>query len=400
MRANETMNHRATVFESQTAIPSGACWRTPLPGVFALALRLALLAGIASQLWGQSFITLGTPEGGAGFGWSATSISNDGSVITLVSPDRNFEGAFWLNGAVNWLRPQSENPHYSQPVASADGRYIVYQDHQVYPNTLVRYDLSTGERLSTGLAVSGSGARWFGVSGDGSRIVGGVQAGSGTNGAVWTSAGLEVSDHSLSTSDTFRGISPNGQNLVGRFTHPTLGHSIVRFVGDSFDFFSVNSYWDSVGKISNDGSVFFGNTAVGGAFIWSDALGEITRPTLPPTFTSASAFDMTGDGRYVVGSLSGVNGSSGMIWDTQTGTVSTLGGYLGYEPTGWTITSIDAISANGLFLAGTGIFDGQQRAWAYTAAAIPEPSTYAVFAGLASLLLVGMLRCRKVDENT
>ncbi len=367
--------------------------------MFSPTLGLLLFAGVASQLWGQSFISLGTPEGGAGSGWSATSISNDGSVIALVSPDRNFEGAFWLNGAVNWLRPQSENPHYSQPVASADGRYIVYQDHQAYPNTLVRYDLSTGERLSTGLAVSGSGSRWFGVSADGAHIVGGVQAGAGTNAAVWTSAGVQVSEYSLSTSDTFRGISPNGQNLVGRFTHPTLGHSIVRFVGDSFDFFSVNSYWDGVGKISNDGSVFFGNTAVGGAFIWSDALGEITRPTLPPTFTSASAFDMTGDGRYVVGSLSGVNGSTGMIWDTQTGAVSTLAEYLGYAPAGWTITSIDAISANGLFLAGTGIFDGQQLAWAYTTTAIPEPSTYVLFAGLASLLTTGMLRRRKVKQR-
>ncbi len=348
----------------------------------------------------QSFFSLGVPDGGAGVAWSATSISNNGSIVTLVSPERNFEGAYWQSGVVNWLRPTNESSHYSQPVVSADGRYIVYQDNQAFPKTLVRLDVSTGTSVVTGLAVNGTGARWFGISGEGSQIVGGVTSGLGTSAAVWTSAGgVQVSEYSLSTGDTFRGISTNGQNMVGKFYHPTHGYTIVRLVGSSFDFFGVSSFGDSVGKISDDGSVFFGNTVVGGAFVWSDAVGDIIRPTLPPTFTSAAGLDMTADGRYVVGSLSGTSGSTGMLWDTQTGTVSTLTDILGYNPSGWAITSIDAISADGLYLAGTGIFDGQQLAWAASLSAIPEPSTYAALAGLGALGLV-LWRRRNVNTNS
>lgn len=348
----------------------------------------------------QSFFSLGVPTGGEIYPWSAASISNDGSVVTLVAGDDESRhvygasrGAYWQNGVLTMLESGDRYVSFTQPIVTRDGQYLVYQRQQtdLSGSVLVLQHLATGTRTDTTLNSGLSFERSFGVSANGSIVVGNVRGGYPYNspgGAWWTPAdGATVSNWSLSNLDTFTGVSGDGQHIVGRFTHPVIGTAAVRISNGSFDYLllSPEDSINRVGKISDDGSVFFGNGSHLGAFVWSDTANDVLRPTLPPTFTFAWAQDMTADGRYVVGSLSNASGSTGMIWDTQIGSVSTLADYLGYAPAGWTITSIDAISANGLYLAGTGIFDGQQLAWAYTVSAIPEPSTYAAIAGIGAL---------------
>ena len=94
------------------------------------------------------------------------------------------------------------------------------------------------------------------------------------------------------------------------------------------------------------------------------------------------ASGVSADGNVIVGSYFNSQAvSHGFLWTTENGMVSakTYMEDVGVNMTGWTIDSIEDVSADGKTFVGSGTFNGTSQAFV---ASVPEPSSL-------SLLLVG-----------
>jgi uncharacterized membrane protein len=138
------------------------------------------------------------------------------------------------------------------------------------------------------------------------------------------------------------------------------------------------------------------------AFRWmaSDGMSFLN---LTAGSSSSFAAAITPDGQFIVGGGDDGNGfnepgSDAFIWDAtsdQSRRISDVLTGLGVDLQGWRLTSAEAISDNGLFIAGTGIDpQGKAQAWIANLAPVPEASQWLLM--LADLgIITGVSRNRK-----
>jgi probable HAF family extracellular repeat protein len=142
--------------------------------------------------------------------------------------------------------------------------------------------------------------------------------------------------------------------------------------------------------VSTDGSVVVGvSDSQNGqrAFRWTATAGMQSLGTIPGLYNS-SATAVSGDGSVIVGSCD----NFAFLWHDSAGMLS-LQSYLtsrGVDLTGWSaLTTANAISADGRFIVGNGIFEGANRSFIADIGVIPAPGA------LALLGLGGLSRSRR-----
>lgn len=142
---------------------------------------------------------------------------------------------------------------------------------------------------------------------------------------------------------------------------------------------------------SGDGSVVAGvsDSAAGlRAFRWTEADGMRALDSLGG-FTTATAVSTDGS---VIG---GASGGHAVLWLPSIGVVD-LNEYLplhGVDLTGWELTEVRAISADGTALLGMGRNQGPDQAWVLTGISVPAPGSTSVC--MAGLLAAPLLRPRR-----
>jgi probable HAF family extracellular repeat protein len=301
----------------------------------------------------EGMIPLGDLPGGS-FNSQASGVSWDGSVVVGHSTSTNGREAFrW--SAETGIMGLGDLPGGSfssiATAVNADGTVIVGRGRSASGDEAFRWEdgvmVGLGD-LPGGTFASGAGD----VSADGSVIVGaGTSAASNPfpEAFVWTSETGMVGLGSLPGGlfmSTANAVSPDGQIVVG----------------------------------GADSSAGFR------AFYWTFESGMVALDPLVGT-TDCSASDVSASGAVIIGGC-----SQGLfIWDALHGTRnlrSVLVDDLGLDLTGWQLSEVRGLSADGRTLTGFGRFEfapGQFRTEAWIAH-IPEPSSLLLFLGAVAVL--------------
>jgi uncharacterized membrane protein len=181
-----------------------------------------------------------------------------------------------------------------------------------------------------------------------------------------------------------RDVSADGVVIVGDIDATGFGSQTYRWTSETG---MVPLGGRSASAVSADGSVVVG---LGGpdAFRWTAQSGRIGLGDLPGGDFRSFANDVSADGSVIVGFGTTEIGDEAMFWTQETGMVN-LRSFLtsqGLDLAGWTLTSVEGVSADGRTVVGSGVNPaGNQEAWIAT---IPEPSTI-ILALLAGAALLG-----------
>lgn len=312
---------------------------------------------------GAGLDPLATLPGGGIFD-TANDVSGDGSLIVGTSPSAVSTGfdigeaTVWTNGtpgAMGFITPTTTG--VSNIVATnSDGSVMVGLASSPGAPEFEAAEWTGAGAQSLG---AGPGSSATGVSQDGQVIVGSRP---GTNGALlgayaWQRGGgiTELQDLAagglFDTGATALDVSADGSRIVGWATDTFAQRPVM---------------WDLAGTPTDLG--------------------------LPVGFDTGLANAISDDASVVVGTASGFTGETAFVWTQATGTIPLaeyLSPFLGGAFDGWTLTSADAISADGLTFARVGINPlGQFEGWV---AQIPAPST-----GVALCLgVIGSARRRR-----
>lgn len=334
---------------------------------------------------------------------------------------------------------------------SVDGQFVTGTTKVGSTNHVFRWSQAAGLQLIGG--IGGANPYAAGISSDGSTIVGGGQFAGSSVAARWTASGGWVSLGDLPGSivqSSGADVSADGQYAVGtglsfsgreafRWDSTTgsmmgLGDlpggsfgSFARGISDDGtavvgSSFSANTSpsnteaarwtqgagWLGLGDlaggdfhsgaeaVSADGSVVvgWGSDAAGiGAFRWTQATGMQLLPRLH--LGTSRAFGVSGDGSVVVGA----SNIESFIWDAVSGTrsmKSSLEGR-GVNLAGWSLTTADAISADGQWVGGYGWYapNARYEGWLAYVGPVPAPGAAMILGfGIAGLIVVGRRRCR------
>jgi probable HAF family extracellular repeat protein len=303
----------------------------------------------------EGMIALGSLPGGA-FSSSARGVSWDGSVVVGVSTSGNtISGEAFRWDAENGIMGLGDLPGGSfssiATAVNADGTVIVGRGRSASGDEAFRWE----DGVMVGLGDLPGGTYYSaasGVSADGSVIVG-SSASAASNpfleAFIWTyesgMVGLGSLPGGLFLSEAYA-ISPEGRVVVG-VAHSSAGYRAV---------------------------------------YWTFESGMVALPVLEGT-TDCSATDVSANGAVIIGGCT----QGFFIWDALNGIRdlrSVLIDDVGLDLTGWQLTGLAGISADGLTIAGTGRFEfapGQFRTEAWIAH-IPEPSSLWLFIGAVAVL--------------
>jgi len=324
-------------------------------------------------------------------------ISADGSVVYGVI--HSYDGVNNSNQAYRWTASTGltmfgapySHPEFYPFAASSNGSVVAGYSFTSPTIEAIRWTPAGGPQ-PLGFLPGWENSTAVVISADG-NVIGGFGSTSDSGEAFrWTAAaGMQPLGH-LSPTDEISSVTamtPDGSVLAGN-----SGSSYAKDV-PAFR-------WTSTGGmtplsdhpayptlISTDGSVIVGTlgTQPERLFRWTQPTGVVDLgvldPNAPPdghVFPTA----MSADGSIIVGIANIPGGNAGFIWDQQGGLRSIqefLTQEMGLDLTGWTITTADGITPDGLTLAGSGEHNGQGEAWIAT---IPEPASF-------SLLTIGAL---------
>ncbi|MFM7440425.1 MAG: PEP-CTERM sorting domain-containing protein [Snowella sp.] len=195
----------------------------------------------------------------------------------------------------------------------------------------------------------------------------------------------------------------NGHEEAFRWTQET-GMMGLGFLTNDID---INANGNSkANEVSADGSVVIGSSrgAYGGdkAFRWTQETGMMDLGSLDPNVASSTAKDVSADGSIVVGYSYNVNSNKEAFrWTQETGMVSlkeTLIGK-GLDVSGWSLTSANAISADGFTIVGNGINpSGQSEAWVANLSPEPVPEPLTILGSIAAIAFAAGFE-RKFGKN-
>jgi probable HAF family extracellular repeat protein len=346
---------------------------------------------------------------------SANGVSADGSVIVGTSSGINGSEAFrWTEETGMVGVGFSINNQYFDSSAkdvSADGSVIVGfalnrgDGNRVYVNAF-RWTQETG-MVGLGTLTNDSFVSYGrAVSADGSVIVGGSHSGGlfGTKAFRWTQetgmVSLEAPGGSYRGESSAEGVSADGSVIVGSGQDSKTETGRPRteafrwtesggIVGLDF----LDGLYDKANAVSADGSIVVGYSG-SEAFRWTQETGIVGLGFLSNS-SSSVANDVSSDGSIVVGS----SGDQAFRWIQSDGMVSlkeTLIGE-GLDVNGWTLTSANAISADGFTIVGNGINpSGQTEAWVANLEPIPEPLT--ILGSMAAIAFAAGFE-RKFSKN-
>ena len=304
--------------------------------------------------------------------WSVpNAISGDGSVIVgVISINQLSNPAYWTQGSLAQWIPGVSN--YGSPRGvSHDGSVIVGDNFGI----AFRWTANGGTQ-NLGNIPSGWWSCANGVSGDGLVVVG---------------IGNIVDEYNQAWNSAYRWSASTGMQSIGTIAQGSHSNALgVNFdgsviVGESYNqAFRWTSASGMVGlgfiagqssslasAINGDGSMIIGHSGQSG-FQWTSTGGM-------QSLTGAWAGSyrpraLTPDGSVIVGAHAINSSWTAMVW-AESNTAITLGEYLsahGVSLTGWSsLTDARGISANGRYIVGYGVYEGQQRGFVADIGTIP-----------------------------
>jgi formylglycine-generating enzyme required for sulfatase activity/uncharacterized membrane protein len=332
-------------------------WSVPLPATLRQLALAVSLAGVAAHA--QSIANLGVLPGGS---YSrAVGVSGDGSVVVGVGNSNNGSPTFrWTqDGGMQRIGTYDSNAFG----ISADGSTIVGQADSV-PSGWRAFRWTT----ASGMEYFGSSGTYAtAVSADGTVTVGQMSGGNGS--FRYTASSYQYLGGFQACS-----VSGDGTAVVGRgATEPYGPYQIQAFqltpaVGLRWLGVIPGGYGSEALGVSADGSVVVGSaySPIGvRAFRWT---AELRMESLGKLASGVNSFAtaVSGDGSIVVGYADSDGSNVAFIWHASFGMMS-LKDYLsskGVDLTGWSeLSTATAISANGRFVVGNGVFEGANRAF-------------------------------------
>ena len=338
-----------------------------------LATAVLMLLTAASASRAQTLTGLGVLAGGAHS--YATDLSADGSVV-VGNADKGTLGsrAFrWTSagGMMNLGLFGGATYTYASR-CSANGSVVVGQGGTSQPVATSGYRWLSGSGFTT---VGGTGTYAFAVSGDGSTVVGVSPFLNNTEAYRWTSGGGMVSLGSFfpGQGSVAQAVNANGSVIVGV---SGLRASRWTLAGGMTDLGVLpGGTSSSADCITPDGSVVVGacNTPAGPRlFRWTSGTGMVNLGTMPGSMF-ISPTGVSGDGGIIVGIVSDTAGNGQPFLWTRTGGMRDVGAYMssvGIDLTGWTLSSVHGISADGRTIIGSGWHFtaqfGRNEAWRAT----------------------------------
>jgi probable HAF family extracellular repeat protein len=348
-------------------------------GIMGLAwcflLTVPLTAGGATlKFTGLGFLDPSLSPGGPRS--EAYGISADGSAIAGFNKTTGgFRAYRWTaaSGMVSLGALDSIDPYSDGLAISADGTTVVGESRLGDGMVAHRWTAAAGMQ-PVGFPLGGSASSAAAVSGDGAYVAGYVDSASpNRSGFRWSAAtGVQFLGNlpgGVNTSSQPNGITPDGSTIVGVVSNGPnrafiwdVAHGI-RLLNDVTPnpFFFGSSAW----AITPDGKWVVGSGDQ--AFRWNADTGYQLLGSLMGRAMAVSA-----DGNIIVGD--GLNNTTAFIWDPVNGARELkpyLVDELGLNLDGWTLKFASAISADGTVIAGTGIdASGQTEAWVVV---VPEP---------------------------
>jgi probable HAF family extracellular repeat protein len=347
----------------------------------AVAILLASCGGAFADV---SFTPLGDLPGGSFFS-TATAISSDGSVIVGYSATASSA----MPTPFRWTRESGMIPLglIPDPVAygfanglSRDGRVTV--------------GLSAGSGIRPVKWIAGSGpielalarrqGRAIGASADGSVIVGSDEW-VGRQAVMWRGDEPARLLGYLPTHDSSRAmaVSPDGSLVVGWGQGPGISPTAFRWTeAEGMQPFDPPEATITMGipyTFSDDGTTIVGRTKSFVASRWTAETGTVALPHLAGVITVREAFAVSADGSTIGGRGATESGDGGFIWTLSGGTELAFDFFTrhGLTLSGWQISVIAGVSADGKTFTGTGVHDGVTEAFV---AVIPAPGVIAPFA--------------------
>jgi len=330
-----------------------------------LWLTSGSLSGVEAFRWtkGGGMSNLGFLPGTPG-SW-AWDISADGAVVVGVDNPASAtpQAVLWSGGATQGLGdlPGGKFDSSANGVSS-DGSVIVGFGNSAAGSEAFRWTSSGGMVGLGDLPGAAISSRASGVSADGSVVVGSSESASGTEAFRWTDGGGMVG----------LGDLPGG------------------------DFNSVAN------AVSADGLVIVGTSksATGNeAFLWTNGGGMVGLGDLPGGDIASEAWGVSGDGSVIVGTSKSAQGDEAFLW-TPSGGMQSLYDLLIARPgapiglLSWDLVSAYDVTPDGRTIVGSGSMLGHGEAWIAT---IPEPSTFVLAAcGLAGLLAMRWRQRRRL----
>ncbi len=257
-----------------------------------------------------------------------------------------------------------------------------------------------------GFRLTSAGMTWLGdlpggvfgsdataVSGNGSVVAGMAQSSKGTEAFRWTEQSGMTALWSDSSTGFARGISGDGSVIAGRYVLPDGSMRAFRWTAqggreDLGDLPGGTVFADAYG-VSANGAVIVGESgsSTGSqAFRWTQAGGMESLGSLSPGGSHARA--ISGDGSVIVGAATVDSKTAAFIWSHTLGMrnlQSLLESKYQLDLAGWSLTSANAISADGLTIAGSGYRGGNSQTFGWVVH-LPEPSSLLLLVAGAVLL--------------
>ncbi len=306
-------------------------------------------------------------------------------------------------------------PGYSASDVSGDGSTVIGTSTTL-PESAFRWTATRGFEVLNGIESAEA------ISFDGSAILGQSKA-NNMQTAIWSENGIQIIPTTANTPLVGRGISADGQVVVGYAYVNDLYKSFRWDAHTGIEVFSNDDQDDvnSANAISSDGKVIVGNDGslayvwtretglqplpnavpesaawgvsddgsviVGSvnnrAFRWAGATGIQLLGAVPGQIEYNHAWDVTPDGSAIVGdslTSQGFGHFDAFIWTQKLGmqSLASLLTQSGIDLDGWELGSARGISDNGTVIVGSGTNpQGQYEAWVII---LPEPTTFAIAA--------------------